>query len=165
MADTTSSAPEGETPNQKQARLRREKRQKKMEEQGEDRLASIRALNGGVAPPEEVLGGPKPATVEDPDEVDISQTPPIASKDVNAKDNPLAAAMLQMQEQESLVVVWAVRAAWRHLPSCTSARQGSAALSPAALCGVGLVSGGAGSASAQASELTESALNWGPVLV
>ena len=58
MADTPeSSGPEGETPNQRQARLRREKRQKKMAEQGEDRLARIKALNGGDAPPTEVLGG------------------------------------------------------------------------------------------------------------
>lgn len=54
---TGAEAPEGETPTQRQARLRREKRQKKMAEQGEDRLAKIKALNGGVAPPEEVLGG------------------------------------------------------------------------------------------------------------
>lgn len=61
MADTatTTSAdgPEGETPNQRQARLRREKLKKKMADQGEDRLAKIKALNGGVAPPDEVLGG------------------------------------------------------------------------------------------------------------
>lgn len=109
MADVTASTdgdgPESETPNQRQARLRRERRQKKMEEQGEDRLARIKALNSGVAPPEEVLGGPgaqgpKAATVEDPEEVDISEV--IPSKDVNAKDNPLTAAMLQMQEQEAM---------------------------------------------------------------
>ena len=61
MADTSAStgseALESETPTQRQARLRREKRQKKMVEQGEDRLARIKALNGGVAPPDEVLGG------------------------------------------------------------------------------------------------------------
>lgn len=62
MADTAATTtsiggPEDETPNQRQARLRREKRQKKMAEQGEDRLAKIKALNGGVAPPDEVLGG------------------------------------------------------------------------------------------------------------
>lgn len=56
-ASTGSEAPDGETANQRQARLRREKRQKKMAEQGEDRLAKIKALNGGVAPPDEVLGG------------------------------------------------------------------------------------------------------------
>lgn len=63
MADVAVSTgldgPEGETPNQRQARLRREKRQKKMAEEGEDRLAKIKALNGGVAPPDEVLGGRK----------------------------------------------------------------------------------------------------------
>lgn len=61
MADVATSTgadgPEGETPTQRQARLRREKRQKRMTEEGEDRLAKIKALNGGVAPPEEVLGG------------------------------------------------------------------------------------------------------------
>ena len=50
---------ESESPTQRQARLRREKRQKKMAEQGEDRLARIKALNGGVAPPAEVLDGRK----------------------------------------------------------------------------------------------------------
>lgn len=59
MADaaTTSAAPESETPTQKQARLRREKRQARIAAEGDDRLAKIKALNGGVAPPEEVLGG------------------------------------------------------------------------------------------------------------
>jgi hypothetical protein len=63
MADSATSSgtevPENETPNQKQARLRREKLRKKMADQGEDRLAKIKALNGGVAPPDEVLGGRK----------------------------------------------------------------------------------------------------------
>jgi len=110
MADSSeSSAPEGETANQRQARLRREKRQQRMAEQGEDRLARIKALNGGVAPPAEVLGGPtaggesKQATVEDPDEVDIDTvsgtgTPSGRPARGNAEDNPLAAAMLQMQQ-------------------------------------------------------------------
>ncbi|KAK4540686.1 hypothetical protein LTR36_009017 [Oleoguttula mirabilis] len=88
MADTAPPTPADETPNQKQARLRREKRQKRMAEEGEDRLAKIKALNGGVAPPAEALGGPAAptaptaassggakgahaTTVEDPDEADI----------------------------------------------------------------------------------------------
>ncbi len=105
MADVSEST-ENETANQRQARLRREKRQKRMEEEGEDRLARIKALNGGVAPPEEVLGGPgaqesKAAYVEDPDEVDISQTPPTGQANVNAKADPLQAALLQMQQQEA----------------------------------------------------------------
>lgn len=112
MADTAVSSgaegPEGETPNQRQARLRREKRQKKMAEQGEDRLAKIKALNGGVAPPEEALGGPvaggpKAATVEDPDEVDIdtvSGTGTPSGRVTNAQSNPLAAAMLQQQQAQ-----------------------------------------------------------------
>lgn len=106
MADTA--APEGETPNQRQARLRREKRQKKMAEEGEDRLSRIKALNGGVAPPAEVLGGPATpqaaSVADDPDEVDISQntsgygTP--SKPGANANDDPLTAAMLRMQQQE-----------------------------------------------------------------
>ena len=107
---TSSDVPENETPNQRQARLRREKRAKKMAEQGEDRLARIKGLNGGVAPPDEVLGGPgaqvpQAATVDDPEEVDISQNPSgygtPSNQNVNATDNPLAAAMLQMQQQEA----------------------------------------------------------------
>lgn len=106
MADTAEST-ENETPNQKQARLRREKRQKKMAEQGEDRLARIKALNGGVAPPEEILGGPaaqgpQAAYVEDPDEVDISGMSTPSKPNVNAKDDPLRAAMLQMQQEQML---------------------------------------------------------------
>lgn len=117
MADTaTATGSEdvaNETANQRQARLRREKRQKKMAEEGEDRLARIKALNGGVAPPDEVLGGPgapqfsqAASMVDDPDEVDISQntsgygTP--QKQDINAKDDPLAAAMMQMRQQEIL---------------------------------------------------------------
>ena len=114
MADvatsTGSETAENETPTQRQARLRREKRQKRMAEQGEDRLASIKALNGGVAPPDDVLGGPgaqgpNVTTVDDPDEVDISQnasgygTP--SKHQADAKDNPLAAAMFQMQQQDA----------------------------------------------------------------
>ena len=90
--------------------LRREKRQKKLAEQGEDRLASIKALNGGIAPPDEVLGGPgaqqpqAASVANDPEEVDISQnqsgfgTP--SNQNIDAQQNPLAAAMLQMQQQE-----------------------------------------------------------------
>jgi hypothetical protein len=86
MADT---APQGETPTQLAARLRREKRQAKIAATGEDRLNKIKGLNGGVAPPEEVLGGPavpiakassgtqarapqNVSVADDPDEVDIS---------------------------------------------------------------------------------------------
>ncbi|KAI7157279.1 hypothetical protein KC352_g27391, partial [Hortaea werneckii] len=113
MADTENPVPEDETPTQRQARLRREKRQKKMTEQGEDRLAKIKALNGGVAPPAEVLGGPnvqpgsKQATVnDDPEEVDIdtvsgANTPGGRSARTNAQDNPLASAMLQAQQGQA----------------------------------------------------------------
>ncbi|KAK4555670.1 hypothetical protein LTR86_007423 [Recurvomyces mirabilis] len=107
---TDVAAPEGETANQKQARLRREKRQKRTAEEGEDRLARIKALNGGVAPPAEALGGPaasgpKAATVEDPDEADIDSIPGMQSSQrqqgrADPQDNPLAAAMFQMQQQQ-----------------------------------------------------------------
>ena len=115
MADiataTGSEGMEDETLNQRKARLRREKMQKKMAEQGEDRLAKIKALNGGIAPPEEVLGGPAAqgpqvaSVADDPEEVDISQnasgfgTP--SKQNIDASQNPLAAAMLQMQQQEA----------------------------------------------------------------
>ncbi|KAM0707036.1 hypothetical protein Q7P35_006367 [Cladosporium inversicolor] len=124
MADTatttSSDAPENETPNQRTARLRREKRNAKMAATGEDRLARIKGLNGGIAPPDEALGGPvvapsasapKAATVDDdPEEVDISDHP-YTSKNVSqtgtprgggaAQDNPLQQAMMQMQAQQA----------------------------------------------------------------
>lgn len=119
-ATTTSAVPEDETPNQKQARLRREKRQAKLAATGEERLARIKGLNGGVAPPDEVLGGPtaapatkKNATVaDDPDEVDISDHPytprnngsgsgtPSGTGFAAAPENPLAQAMMQMQADQ-----------------------------------------------------------------
>ncbi|KAK5110967.1 hypothetical protein LTR85_000677 [Meristemomyces frigidus] len=119
MADTASPAPEGETANQKQARLRREKRQKRMAAEGEDRLAKIKALNGGIAPPTEALGGPtvapptapkaadRNATVEDPDEVDIDTVSGVNTPgggggtgraNGGMQDNPFA-FMQQMQQQ------------------------------------------------------------------
>jgi hypothetical protein len=81
-----------------------------MAEEGEDRLSRIKALNGGVAPPEEVLGGPAAqpqvaSVVDDPEEVDISQsasgygTP--SNQNASAQNDPLAAAMFQMQQQEA----------------------------------------------------------------
>lgn len=119
-ATTSSEIPENETPNQKQARLRREKRNAKMAATGEERLAKIKGLNGGVAPPEEALGGPTVAptasapqqasVVDDPEEVDISDHP-YTSKNVSqtgtpreggpAPDNPLQQAMMQMQAQQA----------------------------------------------------------------
>ncbi|EME49826.1 hypothetical protein DOTSEDRAFT_68576 [Dothistroma septosporum NZE10] len=111
LATTTGTdGPAGESAVQRQARERREKRQKKMAEQGEDRLNRIKALNGGVAPPAEVLGGPaapqKASIVDDPDEVDISKgssfanTPSARRTPANAPDDQLAAAMLRMQQQQ-----------------------------------------------------------------
>ncbi|TKA32953.1 hypothetical protein B0A50_01179 [Salinomyces thailandicus] len=122
MADTPSPVPEDETPTQKQARLRREKRQQKLATSGEDRLAKIKALNGGIAPPAEVLGGPatqssggggagsrpQASVSDDPDEVDIdtvsgANTPGGQGRTArtNAQENPLAAAMLKMQRGEA----------------------------------------------------------------
>ncbi|GAB7362537.1 hypothetical protein MBLNU230_g2855t1 [Neophaeotheca triangularis] len=114
MADT---APEEETSTQRQARLRREKRNAKLAATGEDRLAKIKGLNGGVAPPSEVLGGPaepasKAATVDDdPEEVDISSHPytPASrssgpgtpSTKQTPSDNPLQQAVMQMQAQQA----------------------------------------------------------------
>jgi hypothetical protein len=125
MADTatttSSDVPDNETPNQRAARLRREKRNAKMAAEGEDRLAKIKGLNGGIAPPDEALGGPvvppttasvpKAATVDDdPEEVDISDHP-YTSKNVSqtgtpresgaAQGNPLQQAMMQMQAQQA----------------------------------------------------------------
>ncbi|OQO12866.1 hypothetical protein B0A48_02330 [Cryoendolithus antarcticus] len=123
MADTATTtatnAAADETPTQKQARLRREKRQAKLATEGEDRLAKIKQLNGGVAPPDEVLGGPalpkpsgsKAATVtdsEDPDEVDISSHPYTPANGSGAgtprggrqEQDPFMQAMLQMQSQQ-----------------------------------------------------------------
>ncbi|KJX94153.1 hypothetical protein TI39_contig4214g00010 [Zymoseptoria brevis] len=99
---TGSDGPADETPNQRQARLRREKRQKKMTEQGEDRLAKIKALNGGIAPPDEVLGGPVPrvaSVADDPDEVDISSHFSTPARGAQGAKDPLAAAMLQMEQE------------------------------------------------------------------
>lgn len=116
-ATTGNDVPENETPNQKAARLRREKRNAKMAATGEERLAKIKGLNGGVAPPDEALGGPtvapaapKPATVDDPEEVDISDHP-YTSKNVSQtgtpresgpqQGDPLMQAMMQMQAQQA----------------------------------------------------------------
>ena len=54
MADTAPQPPADETPNQRQARLRREKRNAKILAEGSDRLNRITQLNGGVAPPKEI---------------------------------------------------------------------------------------------------------------
>ena len=129
MADTatttSSDAPENETPNQLQARLRREKRAAKMAATGEERLAKIKGLNGGIAPPEEALGGPvvppptststaapKAATVaDDPDEVDISDHPYTSQNasgmgtprqgGAGQQQDPFQQAMMQMQAQQA----------------------------------------------------------------
>ncbi|QIW97278.1 hypothetical protein AMS68_002796 [Peltaster fructicola] len=104
-----STAMEGteETPGQRAARLRREKRQDKAA--AEERLARIKQLNGGVAPPTEVLGGPavQSPSAADPDEVDITTQNyggPRAS-DLNASmgsaDNPMFQAMMQMQQEQA----------------------------------------------------------------
>lgn len=95
MADSGSSTPPDETPNQRQARLRREKRNAKIQSTGNDRLAKITQLSGRKAPaPEDGMTRPTatasitntdqvPATTEqptsvqppadDPAEIDISE--------------------------------------------------------------------------------------------
>lgn len=119
VSSGTDVAGAGESDIQRQARLRREKRAAKMATQGDERLARIKALNGGVAPPEEVLGGPtvKPTSnsaaqsasvADDPEEVDISQsnsgfgTPRSGRKSQpgGAGSDPLTQAMMQMQMQQ-----------------------------------------------------------------
>jgi hypothetical protein len=122
MADTattsSSDAPLNETPNQLQARLRREKRAAKMAATGEERLAKIKGLNGGIAPPEEALGGPvvapptsastaasstapsKAATVaDDPDEVDISDHP-YTSQNASGMGTPRQQGGAGQQQQD-----------------------------------------------------------------
>jgi hypothetical protein len=128
MADTatttSSDAPPNETPNQLQARLRREKRAAKMAAPGEERLAKNNGLKGGIAPPEEALGGPvvappaststapKAATVaDDPDEVDISDHPYTSQnasgmgtprqQGGSGQQDPFQQAMMQMQAQQA----------------------------------------------------------------
>ncbi|KAK0257102.1 hypothetical protein LTR91_001561 [Friedmanniomyces endolithicus] len=104
MADTD--VTDDETPNQRQARLRREKRNKKMATEGEDRLARIKALNGGVAPPDAVLGGPAAPTTanqatvhDDPEEADIDDIRGMQKPGSQGPADPLA-AMFQMQQQQ-----------------------------------------------------------------
>lgn len=100
------SSQENETPGQKAARLRREKRQNKAA--GEERLAKIKQLNGGIAPPEEALGDPAPASVSnDPDEVDISATsygssrPGLTNDSTMTTDDPMQQAILRLQAQQA----------------------------------------------------------------
>nr|POE65946.1 golgi to er traffic protein 2 [Quercus suber] len=112
-AVTPTGVPGDETSNQMKARLRREKMQKKLAESGEDRLNRIKALNGGVAPPADVLGGPavataesttraRQATAEDPDEVDIDTISgtgtPMRPLSKTSQNDPFGAAMMQQQQ-------------------------------------------------------------------
>lgn len=105
---------EPETPGQRAARLRREKRQNKAA--GEERLAKIKQLNGGIAPPEEALGGPAQAqadfTAADPDEADIASTAYAGNRPSNQStvpapdfttmtpDQQMHQALLRMQAQQ-----------------------------------------------------------------
>ncbi|PSK40081.1 hypothetical protein B9Z65_8021 [Elsinoe australis] len=115
MADTAE-----ESPAQRQARLRREKRNAKIQSGGADRLAKITGVSGRSAPaPEDVPTGPKKATVsdsaDDPAEVDISEhhwtpeprrvpidppsrslTPALSS---DGADDPSADPMMRMMQQ------------------------------------------------------------------
>lgn len=54
MADSASASGSEETPGQRQARLRREKRNAKIQAEGSDRLSKITQLNGRMAPPAEL---------------------------------------------------------------------------------------------------------------
>ncbi|KAF2858327.1 hypothetical protein K470DRAFT_221558 [Piedraia hortae CBS 480.64] len=91
---------EAETPTQKQARLRREKRAKKMAEQGSDRLARIKALNGGNVPPEEILNSadPEEADIETIARADIPQGRPWPGQAPAAvqDDDPMVKMMQQL---------------------------------------------------------------------
>jgi hypothetical protein len=55
----SSPAPEGETPSQRQARLRREKRQAKIAAGGANRLAAISGASGRKIPEPESTGAPQ----------------------------------------------------------------------------------------------------------
>jgi GET complex subunit GET2 len=58
-----SPAPEGETASQRQARLRRERRQAKLTTAGSDRLAMISGVQGRKAPePDDAPPNPQPST-------------------------------------------------------------------------------------------------------
>lgn len=86
---------------QRQARLRREKRNAKLQSEGNDRLAKITQLSGRPAPaPEDpttkptTAPAPMSASVEDPDEVDISEHHYTPSR---SPENQLA----QLQQQQA----------------------------------------------------------------
>ncbi|CAD0111353.1 unnamed protein product [Aureobasidium uvarum] len=89
-----------ESPAQRAARMRREKRNAKIQAEGSDRLARITQLSGRPAPaPEEPTPTmtPQHASVEDPDEVDISEhywTP-------TPSDQTQLARLQQQQQQQS----------------------------------------------------------------
>jgi len=73
MADSVSASGSEESTAQRQARLRREKRNAKIQGSGADRLNKITQLNGREAPPEELINPPQPSAADDPDEVEISE--------------------------------------------------------------------------------------------
>ncbi|KAG9693227.1 hypothetical protein KCU69_g9179, partial [Aureobasidium melanogenum] len=103
---------DAESPAQRSARLRREKRNAKIQAEGSDRLARITQLSGRPAPaPEEPsmkqtptkpaqatpTKTPQQASVEDPDEVDISEhywTP-------TPSDQTQLSRLQQQQQQQS----------------------------------------------------------------
>lgn len=95
-----------ESPAQRQARLRREKRNAKIQATGDDRLAKITQLSGRPAPaPEDPTSQSKTtntapaamsASVEDPDEVDISEHHYVPTR---RPENQLAE--LQQQQQQA----------------------------------------------------------------
>ncbi|KAI9712858.1 MAG: hypothetical protein M1820_001480 [Bogoriella megaspora] len=104
MSDATdeAAAPLDESPAQRQARLRRERRQAKVASGGKDRLQAIASLSGRtMAQLDEAAAAAnptqQPSVTDDPEEVDISQPyagQPIASQ-ASRNINPATAPGLQ----------------------------------------------------------------------
>ncbi|KAF2154234.1 hypothetical protein K461DRAFT_267281 [Myriangium duriaei CBS 260.36] len=107
MADTAE-----ESPAQRQARLRREKRNARITSEGTDRLAKITGVSGRPAPAVENVSQPPPqptvsASVDDPAEVDISEHHwrpeprrlPSNTPTPRSEMDPNADPMMQMMQQ------------------------------------------------------------------
>ncbi|KAF2236665.1 hypothetical protein EV356DRAFT_512871 [Viridothelium virens] len=93
MADSSdvNTSASDESPAQRQARLRRERRQQKVTSGGKDRLQAIASLSGRtVAQMDEASAAAntaqQPTAVDDPDEVDISR--PFAGQPLSRNESP-----------------------------------------------------------------------------